>query len=220
MIKPAVLDAMVAAGCTAEQIAAVVKADQAASSGAVRQARYRARLASQSDERDVTDVTVTDKVSPKKETSPTPPKEKTTPSNSLLVGAREFDQFWDLFPNKVGKRKAQIEFISAQKRASFDAIMAGLRRYVAKTDDRAWCNPSTFLHQDRWDDQPAPAPLRQATAPPKPKTVGQLFREDAQRMGLIDDPDHHAPGRLEASDGTGQGSSSCEPVKLALSGGW
>lgn len=30
MIKPAVLDAMVAAGCTAEQIAAAVKADQAA----------------------------------------------------------------------------------------------------------------------------------------------------------------------------------------------
>ena len=80
MIKPEVLDAMVAAGCTAEQIAAAVKADQAGSSGAARQARYRARKASQSDERNVTTVTVTAEVPPKKETSPTPPKEKTTPS--------------------------------------------------------------------------------------------------------------------------------------------
>ncbi len=87
MIKPEVLDAMVAAGCTAEQIAAAVKADQAGSSGAVRQARYRARKASQSDERDVTTVTVTDEVSPKKETSPTPPKEKTTPSKSEPNGS-------------------------------------------------------------------------------------------------------------------------------------
>lgn len=87
MIKPEVLDAMVAAGCTAEQIAAAVKADQAGSSGAARQARYRARKASQSDERNVTDVTVTAEVSPKKETSPTPPKEKTTPSKSEPNGS-------------------------------------------------------------------------------------------------------------------------------------
>lgn len=82
MIKPEVLDAMVAAGCTAEQIAAAVKADQASSSGAARQARYRARKASPVTSRDVTAVTVTPQVSPKKETSPTPPKEKTTPSQS------------------------------------------------------------------------------------------------------------------------------------------
>lgn len=81
MIKPEVLDALVAAGCTAEQIAAAVKADQAGSSGAARQAKYRAKKASQSDERDVTSVTVTAAVSPKKETSPAPLKEKTTPSS-------------------------------------------------------------------------------------------------------------------------------------------
>lgn len=99
MIKPEVLDAMVAAGCTAQQIAAAVKADQGTSSAAARQARYRARKASQSDERDVTSVTVTEAVSPKKETSPTPPKEKTTPSTepngSLKTRATRLpDDFW------------------------------------------------------------------------------------------------------------------------------
>jgi hypothetical protein len=33
--------------------------------------------------------------------------------------------------------------------------MAGLEKYIAKTDDRPWCNPATWIHQDRWNDQPA-----------------------------------------------------------------
>lgn len=175
MIKPAVLDAMVAAGCTAEQIAAAVKADQSAASGAERQRRFRERKAAEarneSDEHNVTPVTVTHKVSPKKEIPPTPPKEKTTPSNSAPVfGARTtadwFDEFWSLFPNKVGKRDAEKAFVKAVSRADPSIILAGLRRYVAKTDDRPWCNPATFLNQDRWEDAPAEAPIRQATAPP------------------------------------------------------
>ena len=192
MIKPAVLDAMVAAGCTAEQIAAAVKADQAGSSGALRQARYRARMAS-SDERDVTSVTVTDAVSPK-ETSPAPPKE-ITPSTVSKATAfstetrASFDEFWSIFPNKVGKRDAEREFGLALKRASFADIMAGLRRYVAKTDDRPWCNPSTFLHQDRWADQPAEAVSQRATAPPDrpPRNAGEFASLELQRLGLNHD---------------------------------
>lgn len=70
--------------------------------------------------------------------------------------SREFASFWTEFPNKVGKPKAQASFVAARKRASFDAIMHGLRRYIAsKPAERAWLNPTTFLNQDRWDDQPA-----------------------------------------------------------------
>lgn len=176
MIKPEVLDAMVAAGCTAEQIAAAVKADQSASSGAARQARYRARNKLKegvtSDERDVTSVTVTDTVSPKKETSPTPPKEKTTPSTvseaeASSTGSRtRFPDFWSLYPNKVGKREAETAFLKALKRADLETILVGLRRYAAKTDDRPWCNPATWLNQDRWTDQPAAVPTQRSTAPP------------------------------------------------------
>jgi hypothetical protein len=165
MIKPEVLDALVLAGCTAQQIAAAVKADQARSSGAGRQARYRARKASQSDERDVTSVTVTDTPSPKKEIPPTPPKEKTTPSQISVSGSardREFSDFWAIFPNRVGKRDAQRAFDGARQRADLETILSGVRRYAAKTDDRPWCNPATFLNQDRWADDPA-API--ATQP-------------------------------------------------------
>lgn len=112
---------------------------------------------------------------PKKEIPPTPPKEKTTPTSFSEAEASSnetrarFAEFWTLFPNKVGKRDAEKAFAAALRRAPFEAIMAGLRRYVAKTDDRPWCNPTTFLNQDRWEDQPAEAQPR-SQAPPKRDT--------------------------------------------------
>lgn len=69
-----------------------------------------------------------------------------------------FDDFWSLYPNKVGKADARKKFDKALKVVSFDELMAGLSRYVAKTDDRPWCNPSTWLHQERWSDAPAQPP--------------------------------------------------------------
>lgn len=203
MIKPAVLDAMVAAGCTGEQIAAAVKADQAGSSGATRQARYRARKASQVTESDVTSVTVTDTVSPKKETSPTPPKEKTTPSTFSEANASSnetragFADFWSLFPNKVGKRDAEKAFAAAVKRDTLDAILAGVRRYASKTDDRPWCNPATFLNQDRWADQPA-AMVQQhqrSTAPPP----GQDFNSILDAMQGKQNVQQHSGSTIETS---------------------
>ncbi len=107
--------------------------------------------------------------SPDKETPHTP--KKLTPTNippSPPKGGSSpttFDRFWSEYPQKVGKREAEKAFAKARKRASFDAIMGGLARYVAKTDDRPWCNPSTWLNQARWTDQPAILPHRTADPP-------------------------------------------------------
>lgn len=166
-------------------------------------------------------ATIPDTVSPKKETSPTPPKEKITPSIPLSESAREFAEFWSQFPNKVGKRDAEREFLLALKRASFAAIMAGLQRYVAKTDDRPWCNPSTFLHQDRWADQPATAPRPHSTASPKKLTQGESLRNMAREAGVIDDTGNPIR-RLETSDRDGENPSTGDVIRLAFSGnhGW
>jgi hypothetical protein len=82
-------------------------------------------------------------------------REETSTSLTFVVGA--FDQFWKSFPNKVGKRAAMLSFERVRKsgRVTFDDLMAGLRRYAGKTDDRHWCNPATWLNQDRWTDEPA-----------------------------------------------------------------
>ena len=95
---------------------------------------------------------------------------------------REFASFWSEFPNKVGKPKAQASFTSARKRASFEAIMSGLARYVAsKPADRAWLNPTTFLNQDRWEDQPGVV-VPMARGSPSARPIDDLINHMSARM--------------------------------------
>lgn len=69
-----------------------------------------------------------------------------------------FDQFWTIYPSKVGKRDAKAAFAEASHRVTFEVMLAGLRKYINKDDDRALCNPSTWLNGDRWEDEPAQKP--------------------------------------------------------------
>jgi len=90
------------------------------------------------------------------------------------IGAleREFATFWQQCPNRVGKRAAHKAFATARQRASMPEIMDGLARYAAKTDDRPWCNPATWLNQDRWTDQPGPSQER------KPRPGSKEHRQE------------------------------------------
>lgn len=67
------------------------------------------------------------------------------------------EQFWPLWPNKVGKPAAAAAFEKARKRgATLDQILAGVRQYVReKPPERSWLNPATFLNQERYLDEPA-----------------------------------------------------------------
>lgn len=77
--------------------------------------------------------------------------------NAHARASPQFEQFWQRFPNKVGKRDAEKSFSRIMKSGHVEItqLMTALDRYVNKTDDRPWCNPSTWLNQGRWDDQPA-----------------------------------------------------------------
>jgi hypothetical protein len=68
---------------------------------------------------------------------------------------REFDEFYALYPHKIGPKDARKSFIKARKTVDFTTLITGLLRYTAKTDDRPWCNPATWLNQGRWADEPA-----------------------------------------------------------------
>lgn len=175
-------------------------APRARSAGAIRQERYRRNKASQ-----VTEDNASDSLLSPEGSSPIPPSPKPQSSNppSPPKGGSspaDFDQFWTMFPNKVGKRDAEKAFAKAIQRASFEIITAGLSRYAAKTDDRPWCNPSTWLNQDRWDDAPATVPQRQATAPPP----GQDFNAILDAIqGKPHVPQHSGPafdGSYERTD--------------------
>ncbi len=72
-----------------------------------------------------------------------------------------FDNFWWAYPRKVGRKPAKAVW---DKLTLYgvkpEAIMAGLRRYMAdKPDWQAWCHPVTFLRQERFSDyEPVEAP--------------------------------------------------------------
>lgn len=85
-------------------------------------------------------------------------KEDSEERSSGLSRIWDFDQFWRQYPHKVGKGAALKAFnvVMKKKNAIFDDVMLGLMRYAAKTDDRPWCNPATWLNQERWLDEPAP----------------------------------------------------------------
>lgn len=77
-------------------------------------------------------------------------------SPSFVWPNNAWDKFWLVFPNKVGKQAAWTKFERLRKKGDidFEFLMAALTRYVDKTDDRPWCNPTTWLNQGRWDDEP------------------------------------------------------------------
>lgn len=97
----------------------------------------------------------------------------------------EFDaHVWPLYPQKVARKTALKAWASARQRADLDTIMDGLKRYVAKRDDRPWCNLSTWLNQDRWTDSPAASPPSQARSPPRPSGTSrsEQIREHNRRV--------------------------------------
>ncbi|AMM84773.1 hypothetical protein AZF01_10735 [Martelella sp. AD-3] len=60
--------------------------------------------------------------------------------------------------------------------------MDGLKRYVAKRDDRPWCNLSTWLNQDRWTDRPAAAPARAPPSPSGRQSRSEQIRDHNRRV--------------------------------------
>jgi hypothetical protein len=74
----------------------------------------------------------------------------------------EFDaQFWPLYPRKVGKDRARLDYRRARRRgATVDEVVAGLRRFVAEktsTEKRFIPHASTWLNAGRWADEPETA---------------------------------------------------------------
>ncbi len=90
----------------------------------------------------------------------------------------DFEKFWEVYPNKVGRPAAEKAFSKAVQRTTIDEIIAGASSYAAKTDDRQWCNPATWLSEDRWKDQPAKPPDKPSA--PKAGTNGLSHLQNFQ----------------------------------------
>lgn len=85
------------------------------------------------------------------------------PEPPLLDSFDSFDEFWAVYPRKVGKLVALTEYLKALKRAAHADIMSGLRLYLKTKPAYAdWCHPRTWLNQGRWMDEPDAKPVKPA----------------------------------------------------------
>lgn len=91
---------------------------------------------------------------------------------------RSFDEFWKVFPRKVGKPKAMLAYKRALKQASSEAIVDGARRYRddPNREDEFTAHPTTWLARAGWDDPRLPdrTPARRPADPPRPMTSGEM----------------------------------------------
>lgn len=77
-------------------------------------------------------------------------------SNDTLI--KEFENLWQLFPNKKGKNNALRDYIKARKKGvKLEIIADGLKKYLMyikfeKIEPRYIKNGSTWFHQECWDD--------------------------------------------------------------------
>ena len=80
-------------------------------------------------------------------------KEPSLSSSSVDDG---FDQFWTIYPRKVGKGAALKAWNKARKTASTEQILAACNLYAAlrRTEDPQYtAHPATWLNQERWLDE-------------------------------------------------------------------
>lgn len=75
------------------------------------------------------------------------------------VRAYPFDDFYAVYPRKVGKVEARRAFAKAARSTDPMVIVAGARRFAADPNlppKQFIPNPSTWLNRGSWDDEPLP----------------------------------------------------------------
>lgn len=86
-----------------------------------------------------------------------------------------FSEFWELYPRKDNKKVAETRFDNLPKKA-LPAVFEGLRKYSAYWKAAGTAReyiplPSTFIHNEKWNDD-IPTNVRQRpTSKPLPKNV-------------------------------------------------
>ncbi len=67
----------------------------------------------------------------------------------------DFEDWWKIYPHKIGKKAAEPAFAKAIRQANYRMLAEGVERYIrTKPPDRSYCNPATWLNQERWKDEP------------------------------------------------------------------
>jgi hypothetical protein len=169
---------VIVATIRAAELSGATEIEARRSNDAARQARRRERMkADLSRDSHVTSRESRDPLPPEKKGLPQTPSKENKPlspsplSSPDLFGGETspakprtdyppnaFDRWYAGYPHKVGRGAALASFERVRRsgRVTFAELVAGRDLYVStKPADRPWCNPATWINQQRWNDQPA-----------------------------------------------------------------
>jgi len=99
-----------------------------------------------------------------------------------------FEEFWDRYPRRIGKAAARKSYAKAMKATTHDEIMFGLSQQMpslASREQQYIPHPSTWLNQERWNDEPDHNASRNGThaRADRPGTgMAQAFAAVAERL--------------------------------------
>ena len=96
-----------------------------------------------------------------------PKSENRTPLEELSkknLDINLFDDFWKVYPRKVGKQAAEKAYAKAAKTTDEKIIIAGAARYADDPNrvDAFTAHPTTWLNAGRWNDDPLPERIKTA----------------------------------------------------------
>ena len=66
-----------------------------------------------------------------------------------------FDEFWQLYPRHVARKVAKTKWQKLGKRKKKAALEHLRRKPFAAVDAQYIPHPSTYINQERWEDEPA-----------------------------------------------------------------
>lgn len=95
-----------------------------------------------------------------------------------------FLRWYANYPHKVGKGAALKAFNKAERKVDIETLIAGVLRYVEmKPPDRSWCNPATWLNEERWSDEYAAVDERRSGHQAEADAFAQAVRNLNSREG-------------------------------------
>ena len=110
-------------------------------------------------------------------------KEESKKNQSLVEN--QFEEFWQRYPSKAGKKPAKEKYFIARKRHEHTAIMAGLEAHLpsmAAKEPQFIPHAATWLHQERFND-PAPAMAQQRN-----NGFSGLVQDRIAQIGVLQGP--------------------------------
>lgn len=108
-----------------------------------------------------------------------PPSPSPTTRRAMARNQEDFDMFWSAYPKKVGKKSAKKAFDKVQ--VPVEALVTAIKRQKcsaqwSKDGGQFIPNPSTWLNQERWEDELDHLPgLEQSPVPPRKKYETRLI---------------------------------------------